>query len=159
MKICAAILAFFIVIIGRHGLLNAQQPVQPLRDQLILASQRNYFLKVTLLDGSGAEGRLRNVETTTIAVGSHRIALDSIASFDRRIRRDGGGRRGAVIGAVSCFVLTLPLRGFVSDSDSGGSASDANLLSGGSIVVGGLIGMLAGEAVNPGKASWVHVWP
>lgn len=151
--------AFIAILAASLFALPCEAQTPDLAEVLRRAASQNAFLKISLSDSSVYEGRLASITPSMIRLGDRQIDLSTINRVEKRISKNSGARKGAIIGAVAAFALTLPLRGFVSDPDSNGDESDANILSVEATAVGAIVGLLAGGVIHPGTASWLRLWP
>lgn len=125
---------------------------------LLKAQESCWHVRATLLDGGTAEGRVRNVETSSATIGSLRLSPDQITLLERRLADQTDTKRGALIGGVAGVLFgTLVLYPFC-DYGSGGRCDEGMTLVLGSTALGAVLGATTGGILSIGETTWEPVW-
>ena len=136
---------------------NSESP--DLDDIVTQATNRNWYVKVTLSDSTQHLGRVRGFRSHRFLVGTEGVDPTLVISMDRRVRSNSGGTTGAFLGGLAGAVLiAAPLSGLASDPDSNGSAAKGRAAFIGATAFSVILGMLIGEALDSGDEGWVRVW-
>lgn len=120
-----------------------------------MAERQDWVLRVTAVDGSTVEGRVREVDEASVRLEGGRVQLADAARVERGERVGGGGRRGAILGAIggglafAALLFTIP----------GGVGDGALLIPAIGAGLGAVVGGLMGAAFDPSEMEWRTVWP
>jgi hypothetical protein len=124
------------------------------------ASNRNWYLRVTLSDSTILVGRARGFRSDQLIIGNQTVDSALITRIERRVRHNSGGTAGSFLGGLAGAVLiAAPLAALASDPDSNGGPAQARAAFIGATAFCVILGMLVGEALDPGDEGWLRVWP
>ena len=124
-----------------------------------MADRQDWVLRVGLSNGTVVEGRVRDIDGTSVRLEGGRFDVADVETIERAERRSGGSGEGATVGAVLLAVGTL-LFAFDGGFGSGGtSVPGVFLLLGMIAAIGAVVGGVMGAALEPSETEWLPVWP
>ena len=154
---CAALLALFVPATAARAQLDTPTSPLPLFQ---MADRHDWVVRTTLADGSIVEGRVRDIDGTSIRLEGGRFDVADVTAVDRAARsgRDEDGGLGIGGAAVVLGVLLLAAaHGLTADSDADENGIALVLVS--IVALVGVIGGLVAAVVNYSEAEWIPVWP
>ena len=152
-----AMLALFAPATPVHAQLDTPTSPLPLFE---MADRQDWVLRTTLADGHMVEGRVRDIDGTSIRLEGGRFDVADVASIDRAAHTSGAGSGGPGPGGVAVILGVLGLaavHGLSADSDAHVNGIAIVLIS--IVAVAGVIGGLVAAVVNDTPTEWVPVWP
>ena len=117
------------------------------------AHARSWFVRIST-PTSSYEGRVQTSGATISRISGASVPLSDIASVERRTVRGGGAIPGAVLGAIGLGALGYAIGGACESTS--GCGGRIVLVAG--AVTGGLLGLIAGQAIHPSTVRWDSIW-
>ena len=132
--------------------LSAQTPV---RTTLDAARAGNWYVRIGTSAADTVFGRITRVHRDSLTLARTQLALDDVASLDRRIRRGSGALPTGLFGAAVLGLLGAGLAGLC-ESDC--EYAWVGPMAGGA-AAGMALGSVMGAVVAPGRIEWRRVYP